>query len=183
MGPGSPLAEDALTVELWPSPAWCNPPYGKGLVRWLDKFLEQAERGVDIVALLPAYTDRLWWKAKVVDPGCDIIFLTGRVPFERPCPECGGIGYYTTEGPGEGGVVDQTCHICSGNQVVVGKQPFNASALVFYGETFARVGWLDWREKANAKVPDHGDPNTSGGGPKQEGSGGEGPASAEVLRP
>ena len=79
-GPGGE-AEDALEVEKWLSPAWCNPPYGKGLERWLDAFNKQVQLGGAVVALLPAYVERIWWLEKVVNPGADIIFLTRRVQF------------------------------------------------------------------------------------------------------
>lgn len=82
-GPGSPIAEDALGVARWATPAFCNPPYGKGIGQWLDKFIEQSRLGNEIVALLPAYTDVRWWYDKVV-PFADIFFLVGRVPFTRP---------------------------------------------------------------------------------------------------
>jgi phage N-6-adenine-methyltransferase len=82
-GPGG-MDEDALTVESWASPAWCNPPYGKGIDRWLEKFVEQSSQHSNtIVALLPARTETLWW-AKGIVPYADIIFLTGRVPFVGP---------------------------------------------------------------------------------------------------
>jgi phage N-6-adenine-methyltransferase len=83
-GPGSPLGEDALAVEKWLSPAWCNPPYGKGIERWLDKFIEESTiHHGKVVALLPARVETRWWYEKVV-PWCDIIFLVGRVPFLLP---------------------------------------------------------------------------------------------------
>lgn len=82
-GPGSPLGEDALAVLKWLSPAFCNPPYGEGMERWLEKFIEQAKLGVTTVAVLPARISTRWWYSKVV-PFADIIFLVGRVPFIDP---------------------------------------------------------------------------------------------------
>lgn len=82
-GPGSSISEDALTVPRWLSPAWCNPPYGRGIERWLDKFIEQLQLGNSVVALLPANTEVRWWYEKVV-PYSSIIFLVGRVPFHDP---------------------------------------------------------------------------------------------------
>lgn len=129
-GPGSTIGEDALSLPEWMNPAWCNPPYGRGLEKWLDKFIEQGRMGVNVVALLPAYVDRLWWHEKVVKVGADIIFLVGRVPFER---------------------VDE-----EGN-VVTGSQPRDPSALVIYGPTASgRTGWLDWRKKKEENEPSSG---------------------------
>lgn len=82
-GPGSPLGEDALEVEKWLSPAWCNPPYGRGITQWIDKFIQQATLGVTTVALLPARVDARWWYKGVVE-NAGILFLVGRVPFVDP---------------------------------------------------------------------------------------------------
>lgn len=135
-GPGSDLGEDALAIEEWLSPAWCNPPYGKGLEQWLDKFHEQSLRDVVVVALLPAYTDRRWWFEKVVKSGADIIFLVGRVPFERECPECYGVG-------------PVTCGTCQGSKLdPKPSRPNHGSALVLYSPTQqGSVGWVDWRKQ------------------------------------
>ena len=91
-GPGSmlgvepPLAHDALSVSQWLSPAFCNPPYlkGKAWIQWLDKFVKQKALGVRIVALLPAKVGTDWWHDYVFLQKCDVMFLTGRVPFELP---------------------------------------------------------------------------------------------------
>lgn len=83
-GPNSPLGEDALTVPKWLSPAWCNPPYGSGIEKWLDKFVEQRGLGNIIVALLPARVETRWWYEKVINQRVDVMMLVGRVPFEHP---------------------------------------------------------------------------------------------------
>lgn len=80
-GPGSGY-EDALALSHWYSPAWCNPPYGKGIEKWLEKFREQQLLGNTVVALLPSRTGTQWW-AKGIVPYASIIFLTGRVPFAK----------------------------------------------------------------------------------------------------
>lgn len=83
-GEGSPTGEvDAFKVQIWASPAWCNPPYGKEIGRWLDKFIEQAKLGGTVVALLPANTETRWFYEKVV-PFSDVFFLVGRIPFIDP---------------------------------------------------------------------------------------------------
>lgn len=82
-GPGSRLGEDALALDRWLSPAFCNPPYGKGLDKWVQKFIEQAKLGNTVVALLPANTEVRWWFEYVVQHS-SIIFLVGRVPYINP---------------------------------------------------------------------------------------------------
>ena len=83
-GPGAERGdEDALTLVKWDSPAFCNPPYSRDIHTWLAKFEEQKQLGNSVVALLPAKTGTRWWWEGVYGKKCDIIFLTGRVPFER----------------------------------------------------------------------------------------------------
>lgn len=114
-GPGSSLAVDALKVEQWLSPVFCNPPYGRGIERWLEKFVEQQSKGVTIVALLPANTEVRWWYEYVV-PFASIVFLVGRVPFTNP-------QHHKHTQPDHGSA------ICLYEPGVVG----------------GAVGWLDWK--------------------------------------
>jgi len=60
---------------------WCNPPYGKGIERWVWRFSELRDKGADVVALLPANTDTRWWQllAHLADA---IYLLVGRVQFK-----------------------------------------------------------------------------------------------------
>lgn len=132
------IAEDALAVDKWLSPAWCNPPYGKELQPFLDKILQQHEQGGTIVALLPAYTERQWWFDKVV-PYADILFLVGRVAFYRPCLTCLGTG--VEEG--------SDCGQCSASGIDPKRsQPRDASAICIYApDSNGKVGWLDWMKE------------------------------------
>lgn len=81
-GPGGD-SPDALAVDKWLSPAWCNPPYGRGIDRWVKKFIEQRHKGVTTVALLPANTETRWWYDYVVG-NAGITFLVSRLPFVNP---------------------------------------------------------------------------------------------------
>lgn len=55
---------------------YCNPPYGRGVERWLDKALE-----ADVaVYLLPARTDTAWWH-KYGPLASEIRFIRGRLKF------------------------------------------------------------------------------------------------------
>ena len=65
--------------------AWLNPPYGKGIIKWLEKCLEESAKGLTIVVLLPARTDTKWFHkfAKLTE----IRFLPGRLTFKgAPAP-------------------------------------------------------------------------------------------------
>ena len=116
-GPGSPIGEDALSIDEWPNPAWCNPPYGRGLTKWLDKFNQQASLGVNIIALLPAYVERKWWHEKIIIPGADVIFLVGRVAFEKP------------------------------GSLVRSQPRDPSALVIYGPTSAGRVGWLDWRKR------------------------------------
>lgn len=116
-GPGSVLGEDALAVERWLSPAFCNPPYGRGIETWLDKFIEQERLGSTVVALLPANVETRWWYEKVVNAGADIFFLVGRVPYLRP------------------------------DRVRVSQPDHPTAVVMYQPQMCNRIGWLDWKEK------------------------------------
>lgn len=115
-GPGG-IEADALEVENWLSPAWCNPPYQSGAQwrRWLEKIVLERTKGATIFLLVPAATGTEWWMDFVVTPYlnslCDIIFLNGRLHFTLPDRE-----------------VDS---------------PNHASALIIYSEHIAgMIGWI-----------------------------------------
>ena len=116
-GPGSSVSEDALAVDVWDSPAFCNPPYGKGIEKWLKKFVEQQKFGNTVVALLPARTEVRWWFDWVV-PYASVVFLVGRVPFVDP-------GRSKPTQPDHGSAV------CLYEPNVAG----------------GSVAWLDWKER------------------------------------
>lgn len=71
--------QDALAQE-WPGICFCNPPYGKGLDRWVRKALESATGGTTVVMLLPARTDTRWFHDYVL-PYAEIRFIKGRLKF------------------------------------------------------------------------------------------------------
>lgn len=57
---------------------WCNPPYGRGMERWVKKL---ASGEADIaVGFLPARTDTRWFHDHVY-ARAEILFLRGRVKF------------------------------------------------------------------------------------------------------
>jgi phage N-6-adenine-methyltransferase len=73
--------QDALKQD-WGGrgPVWINPPYERyrmGL--WLNKIYAEAQKGVAVVALLPARTETRWfqtaWRAN------HLVFVRGRIKF------------------------------------------------------------------------------------------------------
>ena len=60
------MAEDGLSVP-WSGTCWANPPYGGALAHWVPKMHREVDEGRAhmVMALLPAYTGRSWWKHHV----------------------------------------------------------------------------------------------------------------------
>lgn len=79
---------------------WLNPPYGRGLPRWVARAEAQARDGqLFAVVLIPANTETEYWlKYVVFSPYCwAVVFLTPRVRFVLP-----GGGEAEDDGPGAG---------------------------------------------------------------------------------
>jgi site-specific DNA-methyltransferase (adenine-specific) len=75
---GLPLfGTDGLSISWAGERIFCNPPYGRGIGRWLAKARE-AELAV---FLLPARTDTRWWHEHS-PRASEIRFLRGRLRFE-----------------------------------------------------------------------------------------------------
>lgn len=91
------IFEDALSLDwVWvmrevlgvEPVAWMNPPYGRQIVKWIKKAVEEAKNGATVVCLVPARTDTEWWsyvwdhKKHKPRPWCkQIRFLKGRLKF------------------------------------------------------------------------------------------------------
>lgn len=74
---------DGLAAKEWaPGPVWMNPPYGRGIGRWIERAHRESQRGVTVVALLPARTDTSWWHDYCMK--AEIRFLRGRLKFDGP---------------------------------------------------------------------------------------------------
>lgn len=80
--------DDALSVD-WvrqaeiegvPPRFWLNPPYGRGLEKWIAKAYDEATKGATVVLLLPASTDTIWFHT-YVKQGL-YLFYRGRIQFE-----------------------------------------------------------------------------------------------------
>ena len=73
--------DDALTKD-WKGTCWMNPPYGKGITgKWMRKAAEEsAKHNSEIVCLVPARTDTIWWH-EYVGSADSIMFLKGRLKF------------------------------------------------------------------------------------------------------
>jgi phage N-6-adenine-methyltransferase len=74
----SPL-EDGLSQK-WSGVCWMNPPYGREIEKWMQKALQESERGATVVCLVPARTDTEWWHKYALHG--EIRFIRGRVKFQ-----------------------------------------------------------------------------------------------------
>lgn len=75
-----PPEVDGLSQPWGINTCWCNPPYGKDVVKWCKKALAETKNGATTVMLIPCKTNTNWWH-DVVIPFADIRFLRGRVKF------------------------------------------------------------------------------------------------------
>jgi len=57
---------------------WCNPPYGREIVKWMDKI---AESKCSVVSLVPARTDAKWFQSMLCNNHF-VLWVAGRVRFE-----------------------------------------------------------------------------------------------------
>jgi phage N-6-adenine-methyltransferase len=60
---------------------YMNPPYGRDIRLWMKKAWMESQRGVLIVALVPARTDTQWFHDWVYKKQYEIRFLKGRLHF------------------------------------------------------------------------------------------------------
>lgn len=60
---------------------WCNPPYGAGIGKWIEKGQRESRHGNTVVMLLPARTDTQWFHAYCLK--AEIRFLCGRLSFDN----------------------------------------------------------------------------------------------------
>lgn len=81
--------EDALTKD-WSALAsangaearvWLNPPYGRGLEKWVRKARIEAGNGCTVVCILPASTSTKWFHDIILASGAEVRFHRGRLHF------------------------------------------------------------------------------------------------------
>ena len=71
---------DGLKID-WEESNFVNPPYSK-LKTWIEKSIEQAEKGKKVLLLIPARTDTKAFKM-LFEYGSIITFITGRLRFNE----------------------------------------------------------------------------------------------------
>lgn len=71
---------DGLTQSWEGARVWCNPPYGRHVVEWVNKAIAERKRARLIVMLVPARTDTRWFHLAVETARVE--FLKGRLKFK-----------------------------------------------------------------------------------------------------
>jgi hypothetical protein len=76
------IAEDDGLSAPWRGVVFVNPPYGRGLARWVAKARREVELGHarTVVAILPARPDTGYWHEHVAGRAA-VYFLKGRLRF------------------------------------------------------------------------------------------------------
>jgi len=72
-------AEDGL-ARPWDGKVFMNPPYGREIIKWVEKAYLESLRGALVVCLLPARTDTRWFHEWVLEKS-EIRFVRGRLKF------------------------------------------------------------------------------------------------------
>jgi hypothetical protein len=70
--------DDGL-AQPWFGRVWCNPPYGRGIERWLDRLRDHG----DGIALVFARSDTAWFQSAVAEATA-ACFIAGRLTFYHP---------------------------------------------------------------------------------------------------
>ena len=72
--------DSGLVADWGRDRVFMNPPYGRELLRWVEKAKESAKAGALVVGLLPAATDSAWWHDHVVG-SAEVRYLRKRPRF------------------------------------------------------------------------------------------------------
>ena len=74
-------AEDGLSKDWTGHTAFVNPPYGKGIDKWIKKSYDTSRDGeTRVVMLIPSRTDTKYWHNYVMKAS-EVYFLKGRLKF------------------------------------------------------------------------------------------------------
>lgn len=108
--------EDDGLAQPWDGVCWCNPPYGRGIGRWVEKAYRSAQAGATVVCLVPARsTDTAWWHDYCRHG--EVWFLKGRLRFgaaENSAPFSSAVVVFRPGG------VARVLHVASRNGSVTG---------------------------------------------------------------
>ena len=74
-------AEDGLSKDWGGFTSFINPPYGRGIEKWIQKGYEESRKdSTRVVMLIPARTDTKYWHQYVMKAD-EVYFIKGRLKF------------------------------------------------------------------------------------------------------
>ena len=74
--------EQNALIQEWQGVVWCNPPYGREQVKFIQKaYDESVKHGSIVVCLIPARPDTKVWQGLIFDKANQICFIKGRLKF------------------------------------------------------------------------------------------------------
>ena len=73
-------SDNALTKTWFGERVWCNPPYGRALPNWMDKFLKEKDYVESLVTLLPLSAKTRWFH-KIKGSGFTMCMVKGALKF------------------------------------------------------------------------------------------------------
>src|SRR6185295_14828298 len=78
---------------------YCNPPYGRALKVWAQKFRDEGAAGTELLVLVPARTDTAWFRLLTRGAGKArrVCLLDGRLKFgdaKAPAPFPSAVAYW-----------------------------------------------------------------------------------------
>ena len=75
------IEQNALEQD-WQGVVWCNPPYGREQVKFINKALDEHKKhGSTIVLLIPARPDTKVWQDVIFPNAEKVCFIRGRLKF------------------------------------------------------------------------------------------------------
>jgi len=75
--------DDGLTKSWSGKRVFMNPPYGRGIDKWIEKAYKEGQKlNTQVVCLIPARTDTKYWH-KFCMKASEIYFVKGRLHFEN----------------------------------------------------------------------------------------------------
>lgn len=72
--------QDGLAQDWTGETVFCNPPYGRGMERWVNKCYEHAQNGGVVVMLIFARTDTKYFH-EMIYHNAELRFVKGRLKF------------------------------------------------------------------------------------------------------
>ena len=76
------IAENGLLQDWGGECVFCNPPYGRGIAKWVEKaYNETRKPNTKVVMLIPARTDTSYWHEWIFPHATHIDFVRGRIKF------------------------------------------------------------------------------------------------------